>query len=114
MLSKQFKHNHWFKGDEMTVKQFLDYVLEHNGDFIIKTKQTLKSDNLFDDPITEYYLSDRRYSMKLDYQERNYLALHDDYFKSKLPQANENYLIAIIAASGEPIADTHDVIYLSR
>jgi len=114
MLNKKFKHNTWFKNSDMTVKQFLDYVLAHNGDFIIKQKKKFDSDELFSDCKTEYHLTDRRCSIKLDYQERNYLALNSEYFKSKLPQANENYLMAIIAASGEPIADNHDIVYLSR
>jgi len=84
MLNKKFKHHSWFKGSTMTVKEFLDYVLKHSGDFIIKIKNVLQTNNLFDKPILIYYLSDRRCSYKLNSKEARYLAEHDDYFKSKL------------------------------
>lgn len=113
MLNDQFKHRAWFIGETMTVKQFLDYVLS-NGDFTITTKSKADSNDLLSEPVTTYYLSDRRYSMKLDYQERNYLASKDEYFKSKLPKVTENYMMAIIAKCGEPIEDIHDIVYLSR
>jgi hypothetical protein len=112
MLNEKFKHHAWFKDKNMIVKEFLDYVLS-NGDFHIKTK-TQCNDNLLEQPKIEYYLSDNRYSMKLGYQERNYLAEHSGYFKTRLPQVNPNYMMAIIAVNGEPIADTHDIVYFSR
>lgn len=114
MLRNKFKHNTWFNNSDITVKQFLDYALEHSGDFIIETKTHANSDNLLENPSIEYYLSDRKYNFRLDYQERNYLALNNDYFKFKLPKANGNYMMAIIAKSGEPIDDDHDIVYLSR
>ena len=114
MLKKPFKHHAWFKGKTMTVKEFLDYVLSHSGDFTVVSKASLRSNNLFDDTISEYRLTDGRYSMRLDYQERSYLAEHSEYFASKLPPMNPNYMMAMIAANGEPIQSDHDVVYLSR
>ncbi len=51
--------------------------------FFIKVKSTLKTDNLFDAPMNTYYLTDNRYSHKLNVEECKYLAEHNDYFKSK-------------------------------
>ena len=114
MLDKNFKHPAWFNGERMTVKQFLDYVLSHSGDFIIKEKSKATASDLLADPEKEYYLSDRRYSMKLGYQERNYLAENDEYFRSKLPQVNKNYMMAVIAVSNEPIQYDGDLASFSR
>lgn len=114
MLDKNFKHSAWFKGESITVKQFLDYVLSHSTDFIIKEKSKANSSDLFAEPEREYYLSDRRYSMKLGYQERNYLAEHDKYFRSKLPPVNKNYMMAVIAVSNEPIQYDGDLVSFSR
>jgi hypothetical protein len=86
MLKSRFKHKHWFVGQSMTVEEFLDYVLEKNGDFYIKTKTKPVSDYLLDHPITEYYLSDNRYSYKLDDEDCIYLSMHSEYFNSKLTQ----------------------------
>jgi len=114
MLNKTFKHSAWFKGESMTVKQFLDYVLSHSGDFIVKEKSKAIASDLLADPEKEYYLSDRRYSMKLGYQERNYLAEHNEYFRSKLPQVITNYMDVVIAASNEPIQYDGDLVSFSR
>ena len=84
MLEHKFKHKAWFKNSNITVKEFLDYVLEHSGDFFIKVKNNLDTDNLFDSPTTTYYLTDNRYSYKLDAEEITYLTDHDDYFRNKL------------------------------
>jgi len=114
MLDKNFKHPAWFNGESMTVKQFLDYVLSHSGDFIIKEKSKANASDLFAEPEKEFYLSDRRYSMKLGYQERNYLAEHDEYFRSKLPQVIKNYMDVVIAASNEPLQYDGDLVSFSR
>jgi len=114
MLNKKFKHHSWFIKSNMTVKDFLDYVLSNSGDFYITTKNKFKTNNLFDEPEIEYRLNDGRCSMKLEYQERNYLAENNDYFKTKLPPVNKNYMMSIISANGEPIDDIHDIVYFSR
>lgn len=84
MLEQKFKHKSWFKDSNITVKDFLDYVLQHSGDFFIKVKNTLKTDNLFDIPLATYYLTDNRYSYKLNIEECKYLSDNNNYFKSKL------------------------------
>lgn len=33
MLEQKFKHKVWFKNTNITIKEFLDYVLDHSGDF---------------------------------------------------------------------------------
>ena len=82
MLGKQFKHKYWFIGSVMTNKQFLDYVL-YSGDFMIKKKY--KSTGILTDPMEEiFYLSDRRYSMKLSPEQMDYLSERNNYFKSEL------------------------------
>jgi hypothetical protein len=83
LLTKKFKHKHWFLNSDITVKEFLNYVLA-SGDFIIKEKSICKSDNLLEDPEKVYYLSDRKYSYKLSQEEFEYLADNNEYFKSKL------------------------------
>ena len=89
MLEKKFKYSTYFKGENMTVKQFLDFVLEHAGDWYIKSKSKIESDNLFDTPVEQYYLtcSDNgrlRGRYNLDTEDKTYLAEHNEYFKSKL------------------------------
>lgn len=100
MLSSIFKHSCWKLNGTITVKEFLDYVLMHSGDFTIKQKNK-PTDLLLNKPDIEFYLTDRRYSYKLGFQERNYLAQHDPHFASLLPPFQENYMCAIIAASNE-------------
>jgi len=89
MLEKKFKHTTYFKGADMTVKQFLDYVINHYGEWYIKSKPILETNNLFETPKKEYYLtcSDNgrlRGKYKLDTEDIKYLSEHNDYFKSKL------------------------------
>ena len=114
MLSDKFKHRNWFKGNAMTNKDILDYVLKNSSDFIIIKKAQLKTDVLTDEPNIEYFISDRRYKLKLDYQERNYLAVHNSYFAERLPKAEKNWFLSVISSLGEPIKDGHDLIYFSR
>ena len=82
MLNSKFKHSKWFKGQPMTVKQFLDYVLSSYGDFYIKSK--FKSiDGLLFDGIAEYYLTSAGGSYKLDKEDCLYLASNNEYFRKK-------------------------------
>lgn len=88
MLDKKFKNSMYFKGANMTVKQFLDYVINHPGDWYIKSKP-ISSDELFSIPKYTYYLScydngRTRGQYKLDNEDMAYLAEHNNYFKSKL------------------------------
>jgi len=112
MLSDNFKHKYWFIGQELTVKEFLDYVLTHDGDFGIKQKSKVK--DLFDNPDIDYYLCDGRYTYKLGYQERNYLAKNSKYFSHRLPKFIDNYMNVIISANNEPIKDNISYVEFSR
>lgn len=114
MLNHTFKHHAWFLGEHMTMKQFLDYVLSVPGDFIIKVKTRADANDLFATPKEEYFLSDRRYTLKLGYQERNYLSEHSTYFQSKLPTFQEHYLNVIIAANNEPLCFDGDLVAFSK
>ena len=84
MLSNKFRHGTWFKKSNITVKDFLDYVLLNYSDFYIKTKEKCESDILFSEPTKDYYLTDHRCSYKLSQEEQNYLSEHNDYFKKRL------------------------------
>lgn len=114
MLKKRFKHHAWFKEKEMTVKQFLDYVLSNHSDFAICEKRKLMGNDLLAEPVTEYFLTDGRYKMKLGYQERNYLASKSEYFKNRLPTVNPKYLEVVINANGEPLRYEKGLIEFSR
>lgn len=85
MLNVKFKHPKWFKGQSMTVKQFLDEVISAYGDFCIKSK--FKSvDGLLFEGITEYYLTSTGGSYKLDKEDCLYLASNNEYFRNKLKE----------------------------
>lgn len=114
MLDNKFKHHAFFKGKDMTVKQFLDYVVHNSGDWIIEVRQTMNEVELFSDYSPSYYLSDGRYGYKLGYQERNYLALSNDYFESKLPPVDRGYMMVVMTIGGEPIEHAYDVIYARK
>jgi len=82
MLDSAFKHKHWFKGETITVKQFLDYVLA-NDDFIIQ--QELKSlSNVLGDCRRVWVLSDRRYTMPVTDEMAAYLMQNSAYFKQRM------------------------------
>jgi hypothetical protein len=83
MLNKQFHHAKWFKGNRMTVKEFLDYILSVRGNFHIKKKFKSIDNSLFVG-YYDYYLTDGNSSYKLDKEDCAYLAAHNNYFKSKL------------------------------
>jgi len=89
MLNKKFKHSTYFKGENMTVKQFLDYVLSNPSDWIIKNQSTINGGLLLSEPEHAYYLTcydsgRTRSKYKLDTEDAKYLSKHNDYFKSKL------------------------------
>lgn len=85
MLDRKFRHKHFFIDQEMTVKEFLDYVLKC-GDFHIKVKYKSVSNNLFDNPEKIFYLvcDESKYTYKLNQDECNYLAEHNNYYKKKI------------------------------
>lgn len=83
MLENRFKHHAWFKDKKMTVKEFLDYVLD-GGDFGIKTKYKSDSLELFSAGSYDYYLTDNRYSYKLNVYEAEYLSAHSEFFRERL------------------------------
>jgi len=76
------KQRAWFKGSDMTIREFLDYACSNDGDFIILKKY--KSSNLFEEPDVINYLSDRRYTMLLDKEECEYLSKNNEYFHSRI------------------------------
>jgi hypothetical protein len=85
MLNKQFHHAKWFKGNRMTVKEFLDYILSVSGDFHIKKKFVSIDNSLFDGHY-DYYLTDGNSSYKLDKEDCLYLSSNNEYFKEKLTE----------------------------
>ena len=84
MLNERFKHHAWFKGQKITVKQFLDEVLEHDSDYIIKVQYKSDEGGILFAGSYAYYLTDRRYSYKLNMQEAEYLSAHNEYFRERL------------------------------
>ena len=84
MLNKKFNHKHWFKDSNITVKDFLDYVIAYNGDFFIKIKMKSKGNILFSDLEKIYYLADNRYTYKLNLEESKYLSDNNEWFKKEL------------------------------
>lgn len=85
MLNTNFKHSKWFKGQQITVKEFLDYVLSVSGDFHIKQKFKSINHYLFDG-YYEYFLTDGNSSYKLDKEDCLYLANNNEYFRNKLKE----------------------------
>lgn len=83
MLDAQFKHAKWFKGQKMTVKDFLDYVLSVSGDFCIISKYNSDNGILFDGSC-EYFINGEGGKYKIDREDAAYLAEKNTYFKSKL------------------------------
>lgn len=57
MLNKKFKHSTYFQGENMTVKQFLDYVLSNPSNWIIKNQSTINGGLLLSEPEHTYYLT---------------------------------------------------------
>jgi len=51
-LDKKFKHSIWFKGKDMTVREFLEYAAHAYGAFGIVKRPSLKqSENLLDEAV---------------------------------------------------------------
>lgn len=82
-LKSKFRHNTWFKGENLTIKQFLDYVLAHRENFKFTHRNHIYSEeeknrlHLGVDVIVEYTLHDMDgHWMKLSLNMSNYLAKH--------------------------------------
>lgn len=85
MLRNRFKHRVWFKGEPMTVKDFLDYVSSRDGCsyFSLRSKFKSESGSLFDGEY-EIYLTGEGGSYKLDTEDQAYLAEHNEHFRGEL------------------------------
>lgn len=89
MLNRKFRNSTYFIDRDMTIKQFLDYVLNCYGDWTIIKKPIIATDKLFELPDYEYYLtcydgSRTRGRYKLGEEERAYLSEHSEFFKERL------------------------------
>lgn len=92
-LNNKFSSPHWFIGEDMTIKEFLDYVLEHEGDFVATTSRVSVPEGFNADGETRlltFYtgctvpvLSDSRYSRRMTSDEVEYLAAHSEYFAAR-------------------------------
>lgn len=85
MLQNKFKHRAWFKGEHLTVKDFLDYVVSRDGCsyFSVRSKFKSESGSLFDGDY-EIYLTGEGGRYKLDTEDQAYLAEHNEYFRKRL------------------------------
>ncbi len=77
-LDKKFKHSIWFKGKDMTVREFLEYAAHAYGAFGIVKRPSLKqSENLLDEVKYDFVLvGDERGSYRLTVEQYNYYAEH--------------------------------------
>lgn len=75
-LDKKFRHSIWFKGKDMTVREFLDWAATAYGAmYVVKSPSRLQSDNLLDEVLYDYVLkSDERGSYRLTKEQYNYYA----------------------------------------
>lgn len=82
MLNNKFHHHAWFKGEKITVKEFLDYVLSHSDDFTIRNKINTVGNMLITSEVSNV-LTDGRYTYELSHEESFYLAEKNEYFKRR-------------------------------
>lgn len=84
-LDKPFKHNHFFKGSNLTRKQALEYFAAHYGDFSLKVDKVY-NDIADDDYTIKCRLIDYNsgYSFEINEDELDYLTIRRQFYKNFL------------------------------
>lgn len=118
-LDKAFQHRTFFKGTKMSRKDFLDYVVEHVGDWYLKGKVKYGEDNVFgiDVSYEYFYLKcvGRSVKYRLSDAECDYLARHHRFFFDRLREGGfEIDNPPVFSAAGTPIPEDISIVEFSR
>lgn len=73
-LDKKFRHKTWYKGEDLTVREFLDKAACNRSFSTVKRKRHINSDRLLDEPQFDTVLvcEEGRGTYKLDEEQYRY------------------------------------------